>query len=244
MARLGIIGGSGFYSFPEMENTRTESVSTPYGEVVVQLGSVGELSVAFIARHGEQHKTLPHKVNYRANIAALAAVGVGRIIALNAVGSISTEHAPDTFTVPDQIIDYTYGRAHTFADEESGLNQHVDFSFPFDAQLRLQLLEVLEEKGFAYTAQGVYACTQGPRLETAAEIRRLAKDGCEIVGMTMMPEAALAREKNIRYASICLCVNWAAGVSDEEISMDDIVARLNKFNTKLRELLHTFCFVC
>lgn len=241
MTVLGIIGGSGFYEFPELESPEEQRVSTPYGDVLCTKGFIGKCQVLFVARHGGEHNVLPHLVNYRANIAALKFLQVENIIAVNAVGSITAAFPPDEFILPDQIVDYTYGRLHTFVDTNASISHHIDFTHPFCLKLRETLRDAMETTGHAYKFGGTYACTQGPRLETAAEIKKLANDGCDIVGMTMMPEAALAREMSIAYASICLPVNWAAGVADENISIDDIVARLSRFNLKLREVLHTFC---
>ena len=256
MAIIGIIGGSGFYEFPEIQSPTRQAVETLYGKVEVTSGvifcsdngqgstetdSTDATHVYFIPRHGGSHNVLPHLVSYRANIAALEKLGVEKVVALNAVGSISTNFPPDRFIIPDQIIDYTYGREHTFVDTDASLNHHIDFTQPFDETLRHDLLRAVEQSGNDCSFGGVYGCTQGPRLETAAEIRKLANDGCDMVGMTMMPEAALAREMELAYASICLPVNWAAGVTDEVITIDAIMARLNSFNYKLREVLHTFC---
>jgi len=180
--------------------------------------------LAFLPRHGISHAIPPHRVNYRANIAALQEAGVTSIIAVNAVGGIHPDMGPGAIMVPDQLIDYTHGRASTFFEDDLDTVTHIDFSEPFSTLERHQLTQVLEDCNDhrAVVGSGVYGVTQGPRLETAAEIRRLQQDGCDIVGMTAMPEAALAREAGIGYGMLALSVNWAAGLTPEPITMDQI----------------------
>jgi 5'-deoxy-5'-methylthioadenosine phosphorylase len=203
---------------------------TPYADepISISLFRVADSSVAFLPRHGEGHKLVPHKINYRANIWALKELNVTEIIAVNAVGGIHEKLGPSCFAVPDQIIDYTWGREGTYFENNLEAVTHIDFTYPFDESLRRRLISsVCEIKAqakpdFGFLDLGVYGCTQGPRLETAAEIRKLQQDGCDLVGMTAMPEAALARELNIAYAMLALSVNWGAGLSAGEISMDEI----------------------
>ncbi len=238
MSVLGVIGGSGFYHFPELAHQELVSVETNYGVVnAIAKGRAEEKEAYFLPRHGTQHSTPPHKINYRANIAALKKLGVTHIIAFNASGGISEQFAPGKLVIPDQIIDYTHGRAHTFFDGFDNHLPHIEFAQPFATNLRKALISTLANGAQAYVPTGTYGCTQGPRLETAAEIIKLKNDGCDLVGMTIMPEAALAREKEIAYASINLIVNWAAGVEDEDFSLDNILALLNSSVPKIRELI-------
>jgi 5'-methylthioinosine phosphorylase len=187
------------------------------------VGTLAGRRVAFLARHGEGHALPPHRVNYRANLRALKDAGVDRVLAINAVGGIHAAMGAGHLCVPHDLVDYTWGRAHTYSDGEPGSElQHVDFSEPFDRGMRAQLVGCLRRLGYAHSDFGVYAATQGPRLETPAEIRKYERDGCDLVGMTAMPEAALARELGLRYAMLCLVVNPAAGKVDGEITMEEI----------------------
>jgi 5'-methylthioinosine phosphorylase len=227
---LAIIGGTGLTSLDCFESAGYENVMTPYADepISIRLFRVGNSSVAFLPRHGEGHKLAPHKINYRANIWALKELDVTEIIAVNAVGGIHEKLGPSCFAVPDQIIDYTWGREGTYFADNLEVVTHIDFTNPFDEPLRRRLISSVSEvktqakPDFGFLDFGVYGCTQGPRLESAAEIRKLKQDGCDLVGMTAMPEAALARELNIAYAMLALSVNWGAGLSAGEISMDDI----------------------
>lgn len=235
---VGIIGGSGFYQFPGLAGSAEVEVDTPFAStVVVTLGQIATREVAFIARHGAEHKVPPHKVAYRANIWALKSVGVTEIFALNAVGGISASMAPGVRVLPHQLIDYTYGREHTFADVLCDELNHIDFTEPFSERLRAVLKQVWRTAGVDFVEAGVIACTQGPRLETAAEVQRLQRDGCDLVGMTTMPEAALARELGMDYAAICTVVNWAAGVSAAPITLADIHRILRVAQPLLRQTL-------
>lgn len=235
---LAIIGGSGLYRLEGLVPSEPLAVSTPFGEVTdLQVGEWGQQPVVFLPRHGQEHRVPPHQINYRANIWALKSLGVTRIVAVNAVGSMQPQMPPGSLVVPEQLIDYTYGRAHTFADSfEEGM-LHVDFSEPFTPELTQLLNQALKHCQISAPPGGVYACTQGPRLETAAEIRRLRRDGCDLVGMTAMPEAALARELSMHYASLCSVVNWAAGCSDEIITMAAIQQVLESNLQRIQQVL-------
>jgi 5'-methylthioinosine phosphorylase len=213
MSRLGIIGGTGLAKLDGMSIERSEAVTTPWGEPSAPLlhGRFAGKQAVFLARHGSGHTIAPHAVNYRANIWALREAGVDRIIAVNAVGGIAPAFAPGTLAVPDQIIDYSWGRMHSFYDEPGEALQHVDFTEPYSRGVRALLLTAAARANLPVRDGGVYAVTQGPRLETAAEIERLARDGCDIVGMTGMPEAGLARELGLEYACCAVVVNRAAG---------------------------------
>lgn len=221
---LGIIGGSGLTDFPELQHRRERAVETPYGapSSTIIVGELNQQPVAFLARHGRPHAIPPHCVNYRANIWALKHLGVSEIIAVYAVGGISAAQDTGVISVPHQIIDYTWGREHTYADSAAVPLQHIDFTHPYSETVRQKLLLAAGRAGVPMLDGAVYAAKQGPRLETAAEIRRLANDGCDIVGMTGMPEAALARELALDFAALALVVNKAAGLTDEPLTFSDM----------------------
>lgn len=235
---IAVIGGSGFYQFPGMSDVEQKRVETPFGDVIgLEVGRVSSKKVVFLARHGGGHRLPPHKINYRANIWALYQLNVGRIISLNAVGGISSNTPPNTFVIPDQIIDYTYGREHSYAELLSAELNHIDFTEPFSGPLRETLTNVLQDSGLDWVSSGTYGCTQGPRLETAAEIRRMEQDGCDIVGMTAMPEAALAKELKMQYVSLCTVANWAAGKSNDALTMAEIQNILEKSRLPIQQIL-------
>jgi 5'-methylthioinosine phosphorylase len=226
---LAIIGGTGLYQFPGLENVERRDVPTPFGTPsgTIVIGTLQGKRVAFLARHGEDHTLAPHHVNYRANVRALHDLGARRLIGINAVGGIRSDMGPRVLAVPDQIIDYTHGRLTSFCDVERAKVEHIDFSEPYSAPLRTTLLAAAKKAGIAVVDGGCYGATQGPRLETRAEIARMRRDGCDLVGMTGMPEAALARELGIDYACLALVANWAAGCGDEmAISLPEIFANL------------------
>lgn len=243
MTRLAIIGGSGLTRLKNLEITRREVIRTPYGEPSAPMvfGRLSGHEVAFLPRHGSGHTIPPHDVNYRANIWALKEAGVSQVIAVNAVGGISKDYFESgTLVIPDQIIDYTWGRSHTFFGSNHKQVMHIDFSYPYCDALRAQLIAGAGKAGLAVARNGCYGATQGPRFETAAEIARMERDGCDIVGMTGMPEAALAREVELCYASVALVVNPAAGKVTEEISLAEIERQLEAGMAKVRTLIeHT-----
>jgi 5'-methylthioadenosine phosphorylase len=210
---LAIIGGSGLGNIEGLEIIRREIVRTPYGQPSEPLifGNLGGKEVIFLARHGANHTLAPHNINYRANIWALQSVGVKSIISIASVGSIEKSIKVGDFVIPHQIIDYTYGRNNTFFDGLENPVKHIDFTYPYDMSLREIIIQSVQKLKYNFVSEGVYAATQGPRLETAAEIDRYEKDGATIVGMTAMPEAALARELNLSYVAICPVANHAAG---------------------------------
>lgn len=237
---LAIIGGSGLYSLGEgFELEQQAERDTPYGDTSADIlvGAWHGTRLAFLPRHGPGHKVPPHRINYRANIWALGQLGVKRIVAVNAVGGIDAGLAPGSLAVPDQIVDYSSGREHSFFDGADGEVRHIDFTRPYDEGLRDLILAAGAEADLQLVSAGTYACTNGPRLETAAEIRRLRRDGCDLVGMTGMPEAALAREKDIAYASLALVVNRAAGIEDRELDMSEILVCLEAGIERVRALL-------
>ena len=221
---IGIIGGTGLNRLATAVRS-AERVDTPFGpaSAMPQIGEIGAKTVIFLARHGQPHRIAPHLINYRANLWLLRELGASLVLATNAVGSIASAMAPGDLMLPHQVIDYTWGRAHTYTDTLP--LQHVDFSTPYDAALRdrLRAAAVELELDCSVFNAGVYGCTQGPRLESAAEIDRMARDGCDVVGMTGMPEAGLARELALPYATVCLSVNRAAGRGEGPISEAEIV---------------------
>ena len=230
-AKLAVIGGSGLFDIHDLGDVSALQPTTPYGEpsAAVLEGRLGKgAKLLFLARHGHGRHIPPHAINYRANISALQLLGATHIVTINIVGGISPAMAPGRWVMPDQIIDYTWGREHSLYDARSSKTEHVDFTFPFDATLMSRLAGAAAAEGLALQEGGTYGCTQGPRLESAAEIRRLQGDGCDIVGMTAMPEAALARELGIAYSALCLVVNWAAGCAAGAIDlagMEEVVRR-------------------
>ncbi|HBR95762.1 MAG TPA: S-methyl-5'-thioadenosine phosphorylase [Gammaproteobacteria bacterium] len=239
MTDIAIIGGTGLTQMEGLEIVSREMVKTPYGAPSGPLthGILFGREVTFLPRHGGRHTIPPHKVNYRANMWALQSIGVRQVIAVGAVGGIAEDCGPLTLVVPDQIIDYTYGREHTFFDVDLEHVEHIDFSFPYTESLRERLIRGARKAGVALQERGTYGITQGPRLETAAEIARMKHDGCAIVGMTGMPEAALARELGLDYAVITMVVNWGAGIEAVSIDMEDIKQALVQGTQHVRDAL-------
>lgn len=213
---LAVIGGSGLTQFEGLAHVRRKTVHTPYGDssAALHFGRIGNEEIVFLARHGDGHGIAPHEVNYRANIWALKAAGAKEVVAIATVGGIHKDMGPGSLVVPDQIIDYTWGRPSTFSQGPGVPVRHIDFTEPYSALLRARILDAALACGESVAPRGVYAATQGPRLETAAEIDRLARDGADLVGMTGMPETALAREAGLEYAAIAVVVNHAAGRGD------------------------------
>lgn len=228
MTKLAIIGGTGLNKIPNLEIFHREVSHTPYGEPSAPLthGRLGGREIVFLPRHGSSHSIPPHRVNYRANLWALRHTGVDTVLAVAAVGGITERMAPGMIVVPDQIIDYTFGRAHTLFDADLTQVTHIDFTYPYCESLRQQILKAAHQSGINAVSAGTYGATQGPRLETAAEIRRLERDGCDLVGMTGMPEAALAREMELCYATCAVVSNWAAGKSEGIIELKEIEQNL------------------
>lgn len=238
MTNLAIIGGTGLTSLEGLHILGREVVHTPFGEPSGPL-TRGELfgrEVTFLARHGMRHSIPPHMVNYRANLWALKHIGVTHVIAVAAVGGIGEQMAPRRLAIPDQIIDYTWSRAQTFF--ENGLSKvtHIDFSQPYCQELREALISGARSEKLEVIERGTYGATQGPRLETAAEIDRMERDGCDLVGMTGMPEAALARELELCYAACAVIANKAAGRGEGVISLEDINENLKGGMEQVRRL--------
>jgi 5'-deoxy-5'-methylthioadenosine phosphorylase len=230
MSMMGIIGGSGLAKLSALAHVRRQVMRTPYGEPSGAL-TFGELcgrEVVFLARHGYGHTIPPHEINYRANLWALKELKVEGVLAVATCGGIRGDLGPGTLVVPHQIIDYTHSRKSTYFEGSEAPVTHVDFTQPYSAPLRERLLAAARRCGERVIDGAVYACTQGPRLETAAEIERIARDGGELVGMTGMPEAVLARELGLPYATLGVVVNHAAGRGDsaERIRLEDLDAMM------------------
>jgi 5'-methylthioinosine phosphorylase len=228
---LAVIGGTGVYALAELGDVESHAAQTRFGSASgpVRVGTLAGKRVAFLARHGEGHSVPPHRINYRANMAALQMLGATRVLALNTVGGITADCGPRALVCPDQLIDYTWGRISTLCEEEGTQVLHVDFGDPYTASLRGELIDAARATAVAVVDGGCYGATQGPRLETKAEIARMRRDGCDLVGMTGMPEAALAREMGLDYACLGIVANWAAGAGpdpDETITLDDVLANV------------------
>jgi 5'-methylthioinosine phosphorylase len=239
MTVYAIIGGTGLTQLEGLSMKALLHPDTPYGAPSAGIvhGSYAGHDVLFLARHGHPHRIPPHQVNYRANLWALKHAGAQAVIAVNAVGGIHPAMGSGHLVVPHQLIDYTHGRIGTYFEGDLDHVTHIDFSHPYDEGLRGKLLAALNACDYPHSDFGVYGCTQGPRLETVAEITRLERDGCDLVGMTGMPEAALARELGLPYACLSLVVNPAAGKSEGIITMVEIEAALDEGIGKVRNVL-------
>ena len=218
--QYAVIAGSGFQSFGE--DAKEHRVTTDFGDPSSPVRELqyGDRSVYLLARHGDGLLIPPHRINYRANLAALKSLGVDRIVAVNTIGVITSGQHPGEIAIPDQVIDYTYGRDHSFYDGEMDNLDHIEFTGPFTEHLRRDLYAAADQCGIAVHDGGVYAVMQGPRLETTAEVNRLERDGADYIGMTAMPEASLARELDMEYACLSLIVNYAAGRGEQAIHAD------------------------
>ncbi len=240
---LGVIGGSGIYSLSTLVETRSVEAITEYGApssplvFFAQEQSKADERLCFIARHGADHSIPPHKVNYRANIQAMVDAGVERILSVNAVGSCSEDFAVGELLLPTQIIDYSYGREHTFFDKLQSFDDHIDFTLPFDSDWQQKIKHAAATQNIDLPVAGTYACTQGPRFETAAEVQRIIRDGGDVIGMTAMPEAALAKERGIAYASLSMVVNAAAGLQGDAILHGDIDAVLLSASQRVKQVI-------
>ena len=241
---FAIIGGSGLARLAGLENQRREVVRTPYGDPSGPLtfGHLDGREIVFLARHGYGHTIGPHEINYRANLSALKRVGVAGIVAVATVGGIRGDCGPGTLVVPDQIVDYTFGRRGTFFEGLEEPVTHIDFTEPYDEKVRQRLAIAAARLNEPIAVGGTYGCTQGPRLETAAEIRRMERDGCDLVGMTGMPEAALARELDLPYATLAVVVNHAAGKGDSlrKVSLEAVASVLEASMARVRSILSEF----
>ena len=242
---LAIIGGSGLTKLANLEVRRRIVARTPYGDPsgAITYGKIDRRDVLFLARHGYGHTIAPHEVNYRANLWALKQAGASEVVSVASVGGIRNDIWPGAILLPHQVIDYTWGRSSTFFEGPGAPVNHIDFTEPYSRLMRERLLKAAAAAGERITDGGVYAATQGPRLETAAEINRLQRDGAEIVGMTGMPEAALAREISLEYATIAVVANYAAGRGDSEraVPLDKIEAVLEEAMGRVRRIIEKLC---
>lgn len=235
---LAVIGGTGLEQLDGLSLVCEHNIETPYGRpsAAIQEGEIAGKRLYFLSRHAADHSVAPHLINYRANIWALKELGVIDVLSIAAVGGVSEANGPRVLNVPDQIIDYTWGREHTFVEAGGSVN-HIDFTYPYTEAMRQRILRAADAAGINVVDGGIYAATQGPRLETAAEIARFKRDGCDIVGMTGMPEAALAREAGINYAVLAVVANWGAGILPEEISLEEIYEHLRVGTQFARQIL-------
>lgn len=235
--KVAIIGGTGVYDPAILTNTREIKVETPYGEVRPTVGEYNGVEVAFLPRHGAGHTVPPHRINYRANIWGLRRLGVKRILATTAVGSVNPEMRPGEMVIIDQFLDFTKGRPSTFFEGGPDGVIHVDYTEPYCPQVRAVIRKAATELGYKLHDQGVYVCTEGPRFETPAEIRMFAKLGGDLVGMTNVPEVVLAREAGICYATISMVTNYAAGIAAGPLTHEEVVALMAENNERLKQLL-------
>ena len=238
---IALIGGTGLNNWAEMSVVEERSVDTPYGapSAALRFGTVCGAEVCFLARHGDGHKIPPHAINYRANLWALKHSGVSAVVAVAAVGSLDDRFEPGAVALPNDLIDYTWGRAHSYSDTADDALQHVEMTPAYATDLRNALHRAAQDSETPLLADGVLGVTQGPRLETAAEVRRLRRDGCTMVGMTGMPEAALARELDLPYACLAVSVNWGAGMVDGDIHAQ-IEASIASGMSRVQRILAAF----
>ncbi|WP_051009345.1 S-methyl-5'-thioadenosine phosphorylase [Thermaerobacter subterraneus] len=235
--RLAIIGGTGVYDPEILDDVREETVVTPYGRATVRIGKFRGLEVVFLARHGAGHTVPPHKINYRANIYALAALGVRRVIATAAVGSLRQAFGPGHFVLVDQFLDFTKNRVSTFFEGGEAGVVHIDVTEPYCPEIRSHLEAAGKALGLPVTNGGVYVCTEGPRFETPAEIRMFERLGGDLVGMTSVPEVVLAREAGLCYATIAMVTNYAAGISGQPLTHEEVLEIMAANGTNLRRLI-------
>ena len=242
---FAVIGGTGLYALDELTDLSEYAAENRYGapSSAIISGRWNGRRVAFLTRHGTDHRIAPHRVNYRANIWALKELGVQRIVAVNAVGGIHAQMGPKAIAVCDQLIDYSHGRLSSFSDFDGSKVEHIDFTEPYSPTIRQALIAAATRVAVNVVGFGCYACTQGPRLETKAEVARLKRDGGDVIGMTGMPEAALAREAGIDYGCLAVVANWAAGCGDaSEITMEEIFANLKEGMAQVKSILQSLSF--
>ncbi len=234
---LALVGGTGLTELDE--HVKSISVDTPYGEPSAPISEVqsGPVRLLFLPRHGNPHVFPPHCVNYQANMWALREVGADHVLAVSAVGGVCEPYGPATLAVPDQLIDYTWGRNHTFCDSKHVELEHVDFTWPYEGPLRRALLKAARAASIDVVDGGCIGVFQGPRLESSAEVEKARRDGCHMAGMTSLPEAGLARELGLDYAGLTVVSNWGAGVTPEPLSEDDIAETLKQPMMSVRALV-------
>jgi len=235
---IGIIGGSGLYEMKDVVSKGIKSVVTPFGTPsdLYRICEISGRDIIFLPRHGSKHNIPPHRINYRANIWGFKELGAKRVISISATGGVNPEYEPGTLVVPDQIIDMTADRDMTFFEGEGGVF-HVDLTDPYCPELRESIIASGKKSGMALKKSGTYICTNGPRLETRAEIKSFSQIGADIVGMTAMPEAALAREAELCYAGISVVTNYAAGLKEERLTATEVLEKMGKATLLLKELL-------
>lgn len=237
-AEIGVIGGSGVYSLDTVESPEKLEVETPYGKSPkLVVGKVGGRRVAFLPRHGEHHSAPPHKVRYRANMWSLKELGVERVIATTAVGSLNSEVKPGEFVLLDQFLDFTKSRPSTFYEGGEEGVVHVDMTEPYCPDLRGTLKKTAEGLEIRVHSSGTYACTEGPRFETVAEVQMLSKLGADVVGMTNVPESVLARELEICYSAVSIVTNFGAGISDEKLTHEEVVEIMEENTDRIKDLI-------
>lgn len=239
---IGIIGGSGLYDMDGVSIEKKKQIKTPYGmpSSSYMIGRFADKKVAFLPRHGVRHAIPPHKVNYQANIWGFKKLGVERIIAVGATGSIRKSIKPGSLVITDQIIDVTGGRKSTFFDERDEVF-HIDLTEPYCNDLRKVMFKAASRTGISVKKKCTYICTNGPRLETKAEISFFSRIGADIVGMTAMPEAALAREAKVCYAGIAVVTNYAAGITAKTLTAKEVIEVMDKTSKNLKKLLMEIC---
>ncbi|MCX8030699.1 MAG: S-methyl-5'-thioadenosine phosphorylase [Thermodesulfovibrionales bacterium] len=236
--KIGIIAGSGLYDIKNFNLFEEVSLDTPFGQPSspYKIGEIGNKQVIFLARHGPSHTIPPHKINYRANIWGLKTLGVERIIAINAVGGINRLLTPGDIVLPDQIIDFTFGyRCSTFYEDDKVV--HVDFTYPYCSEIQNSIYETTKKTGINVTPKGTYICVNGPRLESAKEIKFFASIGADIVGMTAMPEAILARELEICFGALCIVTNYAAGIVEQKLTTVEVLNTMKKSAEKIKIII-------
>ncbi|OEH84846.1 methylthioadenosine phosphorylase [Desulfuribacillus stibiiarsenatis] len=234
-ADIAIIGGTGVYDPELLIDTKEELLNTKYGCVNVIHGSYANKKVAFIARHGKEHHTPPHKVNYRANIEAIHKINAKKILATAAVGSLRLDYRPGDFVILDQFVDFTKRRNYTFFDGDDGV-AHIDLTNPYCPKLRDRLIQASQQLNLNFHKRGTYICTEGPRFETPAEISLYANWNCDVVGMTNVPEVILAREKELCYATVAMVTNYGAGISQHPLTHKEVSEVMANNIKGIREL--------
>jgi 5'-methylthioadenosine phosphorylase len=238
MSKAGVIGGSGLYGMPGLDISEVRELQTPYGKpsAAYRIGKVGEVETVFLPRHGDPHSIPPHRINYRANLWGFRELGVEHIYSVNASGGISPQSGPGTIVVCDQVMDQTQGaREGTFFDGPEVV--HIDFTDPYCPEIRRSLVDAAVDEGIEVLSEGTYLCVNGPRLESRAEIKYFSSMGVDVIGMTGMPEAALARELEMCFSSLAVVANWAAGISGDKLSAVEVVEVMKGANDRINRLL-------
>lgn len=226
--RFGIIGGSGFTKILPLQDTQKITFKTRFGKASCLLGNLAGREVVFLWRHGEGHKFPPHKINYRANVLAMKQLGVITVLATAATGTLKRNLPPGTLIVPDQLLDWTKQRPLTLFEGKDAPVVHIDVTQPFCPTLRQRLIQAAESLGIQAFDGGCYVCSEGPRYETAFEVKMLAQLGGDIAGMTAGTEAILFREAEICYAVLAIVTNWGAGLSQQPLTHSEVEAMMKQ----------------